>query len=106
MGPLKGAKGILGGSIHCKEQGILQDLNYGSFERCERNSRWTDTLQRTNAENMKQIFPEKELRGRSPNFQIHVSVSDFFIPTIDLLILLQEICGPIPGNLYKSLTDT
>ncbi len=25
----------------------------------------------------KQIFPEKELRGHSPNFHIHVSVSDF-----------------------------
>jgi hypothetical protein len=33
-------------------------------------------LQRTNAENSKQIFPEKELRGLNPNFLIHVSVSD------------------------------
>ncbi len=36
------------------------------------------------------LFPEKELRGHSPNFQIHVSVSDFYIPTIDLPILLQD----------------
>ncbi len=28
------------------------------------------TLQRHNTENSKQIFPEKELRGLSPNFQI------------------------------------
>jgi hypothetical protein len=35
------------------------------------------------------IFPEKELRGLSPNFHIHVSVSDFYIiPTICLPILL------------------
>jgi hypothetical protein len=27
-------------------------------------------------ENSKQIFPEKELRGLSPNFHIHFSVSD------------------------------
>jgi len=27
-------------------------------------------------ENLKQIFPEKELRGVSPNFHIHVSVND------------------------------
>jgi hypothetical protein len=47
-------------------------------------------LQRANAENSKQIFPEKELRGQSPNFHIHVSVSDLYIPTIDLPILLQE----------------
>jgi hypothetical protein len=63
------------------------------------------TLQRTNTENVKQIFPEKELRGHSPNFNIHVPVSDLHIPTIDLPILLQEICGPILG-IHKSLTDT
>jgi hypothetical protein len=34
-----------------------------------------------------------------------VPVSDLYIPTIDLPILLQEICGPIMG-IYKSLTDT
>jgi hypothetical protein len=43
----------------------------------------------------KQIFPEKELQSHRPNFHIHVSVSDLYIPTIDLPILLQEICGPI-----------
>jgi hypothetical protein len=32
-------------------------------------------------------------------------VSDLYIPTIDLPILLEEICRPILG-LYKSLTDT
>ncbi len=40
-------------------------------------------------------FPEKELLGR-----IHVSVSDLYIPTIRLPILLKEICGPILG-IYK-----
>ncbi len=54
-----------------------------------------NALQRTNTENSKQIFPEKELRGHSPNCHIHVSVSDFYISTIDLAVLLQEICGPI-----------
>ncbi len=42
------------------------------------------TLQRHNTENSKQIFPEKELHGHSPNFHIHVSMSDLYIPTIDL----------------------
>jgi hypothetical protein len=37
--------------------------------------------------------------------QIHVSVSDLYIPTIDQPILLQEICGLIL-RIYKSLTDT
>ncbi len=52
-----------------------------------------DALQRTNTENLKQIYPEKELCGHSSNFHIHVSVSDLYIPMIDLHILLQEICG-------------
>ncbi len=63
------------------------------------------TAKNPNTENLKHIFPEKELRGHSPNFHIHVSVSDLYIPTIDLPILLQEICGPILG-IYKLLTDT
>jgi hypothetical protein len=50
------------------------------------------------------MFPEKELRGHSPNFHIHVSVSDFYIPTIDLPILLQEICGLILGIYNRSQT--
>ncbi len=35
------------------------------------------------------------MRGKSPNFRIHVSVSDLYIHAI----LLQEICGPILGIL-------
>ncbi len=34
---------------------------------------------------------------RSPNFHMHVPVNDLYIPTIDLPILLQEICEPILG---------
>jgi hypothetical protein len=56
-------------------------------------------LQRQNAENLKQIFPEKEYRGLSPNFHIHVSVSELYIPTIGLPdVLLEEICRH-PGNI-------
>ncbi len=72
---------------------ILKILSYTVYEY---------TLQRTNTENSKHIFPQKELRGKSPIFRIHVSVSDLFIHTIDLPILLQEICGPILG-MYQSL---
>ncbi len=63
-------------------------------------------LQRTNTENSKQIFPGKELRGHCPNFHIHVSVSDLYIPRMDLPIL--HAAGNMwsnPGN-NKSLTDT
>jgi hypothetical protein len=64
-----------------------------------------NTLQRKNAENLKQIFPEKEYRSLSPNFYIHVSVSEIYISTMGLPFLLEEICGLIWG-IYKSLTDT
>jgi hypothetical protein len=55
-------------------------------------------LQRQNIEISKQIFPEKEYRGLNPNFHIHASVSDLYIPTIGLPILLEEICRPILGK--------
>jgi hypothetical protein len=54
---------------------------YGSFA----------ALQKQNTEVSKQIFPEKEYRGLSPNFHIHTSESDLYIPTIGLPILLEEI---------------
>jgi hypothetical protein len=36
------------------------------------------------------VFPGKEMRGLSPNFHIHVSVSDLNIPTIGPPIFLQQ----------------
>jgi hypothetical protein len=64
------------------------------------------SLQRYNTENSKQIFPEKEMRGHSPNFHIRVSVSDLYIPTMDLPILLKVNMWTDRENMYKSLTDT
>jgi hypothetical protein len=63
------------------------------------------TLQRQNTEISKQIFSKKEYRGLSPNFYVQASVSDLYIPTVGLPILLEEICRPMVG-LYKWLTDT
>ncbi len=48
-------------------------------------------------ENSKQIFPEMKLVGLVPNFCIHVSVSDLYIPTICPPILRYCFCGPIVG---------
>jgi hypothetical protein len=62
-------------------------------------------MQRQNTEISKQIFPEKEYRGLSPNFHIHASVNNVYIPTIGLPIMLEEIFRPIL-ELKKSLTDT
>jgi hypothetical protein len=67
---------------------------------------WTDpALQRQNAKNLKHIFPEKEYRGLNPNFHIHVTVSELYIPTKGLPVLQEEICRLILG-IYKSLKDT
>jgi hypothetical protein len=46
-----------------------------------------------------------KLCGLSPNSYIHVSVSDLFIPTIVVPILLQEN-GWTDRGIYKSLADT
>jgi hypothetical protein len=62
-------------------------------------------LQRHCIENWKQIFPEKELCGLSPNFHIHVSVSDLYIPRSVCICCCRKICGLILG-IYKTLTDT
>ena len=43
---------------------------------------------KTQYRNSKQLFLEKKLCGLSPNFHIHMSVSDLYIPTIGLPILL------------------
>jgi hypothetical protein len=50
-------------------------------------------LQRNNA------FPEKELRGLSSNFHIHVSVSDLYIPRIGPHIFLQQNRQTDCGNI-------
>jgi hypothetical protein len=82
-------------------------LNAGGVAESQSMSTAVQALQRQNTEISKQIFPEKEYRGLSPNFHIHASVSDLYIPTIGLPILLEEICRPILGvGLYKSLSDT
>jgi hypothetical protein len=49
--------------------------------------------------NTNNIFPEKEMHSHSPNFHIHVSVDDLYIPTIDLPILLQENLWTDPRNI-------
>ncbi len=69
-------------------------------------------LQRQNAENwnfetenLKQIFPEKEYWGISPNFHIHVSVNDLYSPRIGPHISSSRKGRPIVG-IYNSPTDT
>jgi hypothetical protein len=48
---------------------------------------------------------QSQNRGLSPNFHIHVSVSELYIPRMGLSVLLEEICRLILG-IYKSLEDT
>ncbi len=53
------------------------------------------------------VFPEKELRGLSPNSYIHVPVSDLYtcIPRIGPHIWLQQNRQTNPGNMYDCVYD-
>ncbi len=51
---------------------------------------------KTQYQKFKKIFPEKEFHGLSPNFHIHLSVSD---------LCCRKICGLIL-KIYKPLTDS
>jgi hypothetical protein len=53
-------------------------------------------------ENPIYVFLFWELRGLSPNFHIHVSMSDFYIPRIGPHISLQQNRRTNPGNIYIS----
>jgi hypothetical protein len=44
------------------------------------------------------VFPEKELRGLSPDFHIHVSMHDLYIPGIGPHIFLQQNRQTNRGN--------
>jgi hypothetical protein len=56
-------------------------------------------------ENPIYVFLFWELRGLSPHFHIHVSVSDLYIPRIGPHISCSRIGRLIVGK-YKSPTDT
>jgi hypothetical protein len=53
--------------------------------------------------NSKQICPEIKLRGLVPNFYIHVSLSNLYIPMIGPQTQYSKIGGPIMG-IYKLFT--
>jgi hypothetical protein len=50
-------------------------------------------------ENPIYVFPEMKLRGLVPNFYIHVSVSNLYIPGIGLPIWKQHDRQTDPGNI-------
>ncbi len=99
-----------------KYQKIFEPFNfacrhYNALNSVHRVSRWRVicSLGRFTAKNqyreLETNIPRKGIaRPHSANFHSHVSVLDLCIPTINLPILLQEICGPILG-IYKSLSD-
>ncbi len=58
------------------------------------------TLECTATENSIYVFPENELRGLNPNFQIHASVGIYmYIARIGPHIFLQQNRQPDCGNI-------
>jgi hypothetical protein len=76
-------------SFPCSCTGNISDISLEALQGTIQNNQYC-------TENLKQIFPEMKL----PNFYIHVSVSDLYIPMIGPPILLYYVCGPIVG-IYK-----
>ncbi len=62
-------------------------------------------LQRHNIENLKQIFPEKQLCGLSPNFHHHVSVSDLYIYSHDWSAYPAPAAGKYVGQSWEYNTN-
>jgi hypothetical protein len=54
---------------------------------------------------MNKYSQKRNCAAKVPNFHIHVSVSDLYIPAMDLPILLQEIWGSIPWE-YVNCSQT
>jgi hypothetical protein len=57
-------------------------------------------------ENPLYVFPEKELRGLSPTFNIHVSLSDLYIPRIGPHIFMQQNRQTDPSYKYINRSQT
>ncbi len=47
---------------------------------------------KTKCRKFKTYIPRKGISGLSPNFHIHVSMSELYIPTMGLPVLLEKIC--------------
>jgi hypothetical protein len=85
---------------HCTQR-VMELLTIGREEFNENNTTWDWQL----LNKVKQIFPEKELRGLCPNFHIHVSESDIYIHKIGLPIL-QENMWTDSENIWENRSQT
>jgi hypothetical protein len=103
-----GGRGCRGGSVtaYCgysretRLQTVETEVKGDSKRTNERGPSWLHCK-----ENPVYVFIFLELRGLSPNFYIHVSVSDLYIPRISPHISCSRKGRSIVG-IYKSLTDT
>ncbi len=68
-------------SCNPRKKKLIYSCTAASGSRTAKNQYW----------NSRQIFRKKGIARPQPNFHIHVYLSDWYIPTIDLPILLQEI---------------
>ena len=90
---------------NCKKKDCLLYSQHQELRRRFWQKNGGNTLQRTNTENSYKYSQKRNCAATVPIFKNHVSVSDLYIPMIDLPNVLRETRGPIMG-LYKSLIDT
>jgi hypothetical protein len=56
---------------------------------------------KTSYRKIETLIPRNETGGLSPNSYVHASVSDLYIPTVGLPILLQVNRCTDPGNILQ-----
>ncbi len=109
---LKGEGGGNGGVVSREKQTILEYLRGLNLERSALGSfllftiahrYWPSRSYLHCKEDSNYVFPEIKLHGLVPNFHIHKSASDLYIPRIGRPICYSQIGRPIVG-IYKSLT--
>jgi hypothetical protein len=69
---------------------------------CKEVLHCTDTIPKI----VEKIFPERKLRGLSPNIYMYIFVSDFYISTMGLSVWLQQKIGETILGIYKTLSLT
>ncbi len=95
---IKSAHCIIEG-LYWKSPAFLFQIPYSLWKQIRPSQKTKQKIHtaKTKCRKFETNIPKKDYRGLSSNFHIHVSVSELYIPTMGLPILLEEICRLILG---------